>query len=398
MKGIFRDDFRDAPINGHVYCADAALERADKERFFQSIVEASPFMIWVSDIQGRCVYVNRKWIQITGLTFEESLGFGYLKVIRLLANEKNEKLFTDQENESRINAVHKLLAYQTKLRLEKPNGEFRWVVAQTKPFQIDGTFAGIIGNITDITDQEMAIQALKDLSDKKDEFISIASHELKIPLTSITGFTHMLLKSINKDSKGYVFSSKIREHIVILESRINDLLNVSKISAGKLIYQESVFTLKSLIDESIENVQFVSSNHEILVERPLPDIDCYGDKDRLEQVMNNFLTNAIKYSPVSSKIIVKSEVVDDGIKISVEDNGIGISDENVARLFDRFYRVNNSTMRFKGLGLGLYISSEIVKHHHGEIGVESAEGKGSVFWFKLRNDAGSLLNASRSAN
>jgi signal transduction histidine kinase len=276
------------------------------------------------------------------------------------------------------------------LRLRRSDGSYRLHSTRATALKdASGEIVTWIGTSLDIQDQheqlmdqKMAAEALKELSEKKDEFISIASHELKTPLTSVKGFTQILLKNLHANSKAYIFGSKIYEHSVRLENLITDLLDVTKMSAGKLTYQKSVFDLRSLITESIENVQYLAADHEIIAES-IPQVECNGDKYRLEQVMNNFLINAIKYSPDSSEIIVRGELTEGKIKISVEDKGIGISDENMGKLFERFYRVNNDSARFQGLGLGLYISSEIIKQHDGEIGVDSTIGKGSTFWFIL---------------
>lgn len=345
---------------------------AESEIYFRTMADDSPFMIWKSDKEGKCIYVNNRWIRVTGLAFEESLGFGYSQVMDTT---------TEEEKKNWLEAVSKQLPYHTKFRLKQANNELRWVIAQSNPYYLDGEFAGYIGSIADITDQELAAQALKELSDKKDEFISIASHELKTPLTSVRGFTQILLKNLDRDSKAYGFGIKIQQHSDRLENLITNLLDVSKINAGRLIYQKSLFTLESLINESVENVQYIESDHQITSE-PVPDINIYGDKFRLEQVINNLLINAMKYSPAGSEIIITAQLLDKHVKVSIEDKGIGISEENIGKLFERFQRIDTS-MRYQGLGLGLYISAEIIKQHKGEIGVNSVVEKGSTFWFTL---------------
>lgn len=346
---------------------------AESEVYFRTMADDSPFMIWKSDVEGKCVYVNNTWIKITGLSFEESVGFGFRKAM---------EDFPEGEDEKWLLAVERNVPYEMKFQIRRADGALRWVLAQSSPYYTKGIFQGYIGSLADITDQEIAARALIELSDKKDEFISIASHELKTPLTSIKGFTQILLKNLDPGSKAYVFGSKINEHIVRLESLIRDLLDVSKINAGKLSISKNIHSLRSLIRESVENIQYIAQDHEIIVDE-IPDITYYGDKYRLEQVINNFLSNAIKYCPDSCKIHVDAEAVSGFIKINVRDGGIGISPENIDMLFDRFFRVDDASMRYQGLGLGLYISSQIVRQHNGAIGVESVVGKGSNFWFTI---------------
>ncbi len=359
---------------------------AESEVYFRTMADDSPFMIWKSDIEGKCVYVNNTWVKITGISFEDSMGFGFQKAMHE---------FPEEEDEKWLSAVAKKVPYEIKFQLRRADGALRWVLAQSSPYYTKGLFQGYIGSLADITDQETAARALKELSDKKDEFISIASHELKTPLTSIKGFTQILLRSLEPESQAFVFGSKINEHTTRLESLIRDLLDVSKITAGKLSMNKDTSSLRSLIRESVENVQYIAQDYEIIVAE-IPDVNFYGDKYRLEQVINNFLSNAIKYCADCDKIQVAAEIVNGFIKINVRDSGIGISPENIDMLFDRFFRVDNDSMRYQGLGLGLYISSQIVKQHNGEIGVESEIGKGSNFWFTVPMEGNRALSEDLS--
>lgn len=132
-------------------------------------------------------------------------------------------------------------------------------------------------------------------------------------------------------------------------------------------------------------LRHTAPNHEIILES-LTDIQYTGDQFRIELVLSNFISNAIKYSPEGGKILIKSWVEKNNIVVSVQDFGIGIAQENLDKLFDRYYRVDNTAMRFEGLGLGLFISSEILKRHKGSFWIESTEGKGSTFYFGLPLD------------
>ena len=218
------------------------------------------------------------------------------------------------------------------------------------------------------------------MSSRKDEFLSIASHELKTPLTSIKAF-NQLMKRTREEKRLDGFIDKSAEHIYRLERLINDLLDVTKINAGKMNYSMEPFSFSQLLADSIANMQY-NSTHEIILESA-PELTFTGDRLRLEQVMNNFLTNAAKYSPNGRAILVNSRLEDDSVIVSVQDFGIGIAPENLDKLFDRYYRVDNTAMRFEGLGLGLFISSEILKRHQGSFWIESELGKGSTFYFRL---------------
>ncbi len=218
---------------------------------------------------------------------------------------------------------------------------------------------------------------------KKDEFISIASHELKTPVTSVKLFIQHLAKKarIEKEEDYLKYLLKIDGQINNMTDLINDLLDISRIEAGKLQFYQEYFILDDLISETVEALQ--SEKNQIQVEGETKQ-KIYADKQRVAQVLINLLTNAIKYSPHSKKIYVKASKIDGKVTVSVQDFGIGISKKNQQKIFDRFYREDGNRERtYPGLGIGLYIASEIVKRHNGTIGVESVKGKGSTFFFTL---------------
>jgi two-component system CheB/CheR fusion protein len=146
--------------------------------------------------------------------------------------------------------------------------------------------------------------------------------------------------------------------------------------------RKTTFVLDELITECCEELQSDSQKHQLITEGD-KHVEIYADKNRLEQVIVNLISNAVKYSPDADKVIIKVEKLTAGIKISVTDFGIGIPKDKIEHVFDRFYRVDENSRKYAGLGLGLYISSEIVKRHQGHIHIESEDGKGSTFWFDI---------------
>ena len=231
-------------------------------------------------------------------------------------------------------------------------------------------------------ENQRLLELSKESEKKKDEFISIASHELKTPLTTTKAYIQLSQKVASPESRGYKLITKAEDQLSRLEKLISDLLDVSKIQAGKLIYDKEAFSFDKLLIETVGSIQLTSSSHKIVIEK-LDKVQFSGDKLRIEQVLNNFLSNAIKYSPDAKKVIVRSEVSNDNIIVSVQDFGIGIDPIHVVGIFDRFYRVDNTAIRYQGLGLGLYISSEIIKRHGGSFWIESVLGEGSSFYFLL---------------
>ncbi|MCO5949325.1 sensor histidine kinase [Mucilaginibacter flavidus] len=221
---------------------------------------------------------------------------------------------------------------------------------------------------------------------RKDEFMSIASHELKTPITSVKASLQLIDKMVGKHPQlesVAPFISKASKQVNKLTNIINDLLDVTKIQAGKLQLNESFFNLYQLIVDSVEQCQLIDNRHKILI-KGNNELKIYADRDRIEQVFCNLINNAIKYSPKAEEVHVGFEILDDQITVSVTDFGIGIPAEKVANIFDRFFRVEHTSKNFSGLGLGLYISSEIIKQHNGEIGVISETDKGSTFWFTVK--------------
>lgn len=226
------------------------------------------------------------------------------------------------------------------------------------------------------------LQLSREVERKKDEFISIASHELKTPLTSIKAYLQILERGdLKKNEHNFVRKSLVQ--IKKLSNLIGDLLDVSKIQAGSLQLNISKFLLSELIYESIETVGHMYSSHEIVLESDIPEISLHGDKLRLEQALTNLLVNAIKYSPESKKVYVSSSQIDNEVQIAVRDTGIGMSTESQARVFEKFYRAEGLSSNLSGLGMGLYISHEIVRRHNGTITVVSELQKGSVFTIKV---------------
>lgn len=219
----------------------------------------------------------------------------------------------------------------------------------------------------------------------RDEFMSIASHELKTPVTSIKIFAQILLDMFKdkKDAKPYKYLQKINDQINKQTKLISDLLDISRLRVGKFEFTDEYFSLTDLIEEIGDNIQASSPQHKIIISSSLKE-KIKADRDRIGQVIINLLTNAIKYSPEANKIVVSIKKKSKQAIVSITDFGIGISRQSQSRIFERFYQADtSSTKTFPGLGIGLYISSEIIKRHGGRLTVKSIKGKGSTFSFSL---------------
>ncbi|MBD1364310.1 hypothetical protein IDJ77_10865 [Mucilaginibacter sp. ZT4R22] len=247
-------------------------------------------------------------------------------------------------------------------------------------FDAEGTAIRFSGTLQDIT-EDRTIQL------RKDEFISVASHELKTPITSLNASMQILQKLVKTEEvsdKIRLFVGKAGNNLNKLVHLLDDLLNVTKLQQGQLALNKTRFNLGDLINDSCEHLGQEDSYPIYITGEP--DVMVYADYRRIDQVLVNLVNNAIKYSPQSKKVDI-SYGRDNGMAVvHVQDYGIGINPEKLPHLFDRYYRVDGLGHQFSGLGLGLYISAEIIKRHDGQISVDSVWGNGSTFSFTLPLD------------
>lgn len=268
------------------------------------------------------------------------------------------------------------LFYETRILL--PDSSIKWVRLQGDVhYDRHGNLKKMLGTVTDITD-------FKQLQQQKDDFISIASHELKTPLTSLKASLQLLERM--KTSPTAYFPKLIEQSNRSMEKiseLVEDLLNVTKINEGKVMLKKEKFSLANMVDECCTHLAQLGT-HELAVEGD-KDLEIVADENRIEQVVTNFITNAVKYAPGSRQIFLTIEQLADSVKLSVRDTGPGIPADKLPHLFDRYFRVDPTGVQVSGLGLGLYICSDIIQRHGGQIGAESVEGVGSNFWFTLPN-------------
>jgi two-component system CheB/CheR fusion protein len=360
--------------------AEAERLLSESKERLKSAVDSAGLGTWDYNPQTKAVIYDKRCREIFGLSpsgvVDGTLFLGTVHPEDEFYVQNSIKEALHQSDSGTIDLEYRVIV----------NDRIKWLKAKGKAYYDDkGEAVRLIGTIMDITIQKLIDVATLDLLNKKDEFISIASHELKTPITSLKAALQMAERTApqSEELKGTrIFVQKALKQVDKLIELIKDLLDVTKIQSGKLELRKTTFALDELITECCEELQSGSQKHE-LITHGTQNVEIYADRNRLEQVMVNLISNAVKYSPDADKVIIKVEKLTDSIKISVTDFGIGIPRDKIQHVFDRFYRVDDNSRKYAGLGLGLFISSEIVKRHHGHIHIESEEGKGSTFWFDV---------------
>jgi signal transduction histidine kinase len=335
---------------------------------------------------------------ITSTTFDQIFGFS-----EKVSRSAFVHAIHPEDRPIRVNAHRRALETGKlfyEVRVIWPDQSVHWIRIEGKVYFSDSIRpVRIIGTVLDISDRIQSQAALvamnqqledalieqKGLQRQKDEFIGIASHELKTPVTSIKAYTQVLERILKQkgDLKEAAMMGKMDAQLTRLTSLIADLLDVTKMNSGRLQFNNTDFDLNDMIRFVVEDLQRTTDHH--VIKETYADVgSVYADKERLGQVLTNLITNAIKYSPCGDEILVSSRLEDNHIVVSVEDHGIGISKENLQKVFEQFYRVSGKMQHtFPGLGLGLYISSEIIRREGGRLWVESVEGEGSTFSFSI---------------
>lgn len=239
-------------------------------------------------------------------------------------------------------------------------------------------YFGYAFSYLDVTERERLLR-------QKDDFLGVASHELKTPVTSILAYNQLLQKKfeLSEDRSTHEMLRRMYQQINRLTVLINDLLDVTRIEQGKLKLRRESFNFNEMVTEFLEEVQTTAPSHRINLHQN-GSREVVADRDRIGQVVTNFLTNAIKYSPKAETIDVSIRYDARDVRFSVQDYGLGIREADQEKVFQRFFRVEgNDRATFSGLGLGLFICSEIIQRHGGRIGLQSKEQEGSIFYFTL---------------
>ncbi|MDX1632662.1 MAG: ATP-binding protein [Thermoanaerobaculia bacterium] len=368
----------------------AALE--ETEARFRRIADAAPLMVWILGSDGEAEWFNRGWADFRDRSLEEERGEGWL-----------EGIHPDDRPDFRRTvraAVDESGTFTSEVRLRHGDGEYRWILAQGAPREIDGEFTGLVCSSIDIHDRKelererarLLVEA-QSAARSKDEFLAVLSHELRTPLNAILTWTQLLQSPRGRQKIDH--GLEVIERNVNLQAQlIDELLDLSRILSGKLEIDREPVLLEPVFQSALESVRTEAREKKITVDVDPGDESCVveGDEDRLQQVVSNLLSNAVKFSPEGSRISLSCEVREDVVEIRVVDEGEGIEPELLPRIFDRFRQMDSSTRRkHGGLGLGLAIVREIVEAHGGTVTAESEGiGQGATFILRLPHHEASL--------
>jgi PAS domain S-box-containing protein len=354
----------------------------EKQGILAAIVSSSDDAIVSKTLNGIITSWNHGAQNIFKFTESEAIG-KHISIIIPPARLSEEKLIIEK-----IRKGEKIDHFET-VRVSKDGKEINISLTVSPVKNKNGEIIGASKVARDITarvelekQRQLFTKELQQLNKYKDEFMAMASHELKTPVTVIKAnlqlLEHKMIADVNID-----FIHKSLKQINKLSELINDLLDVSKIHAVRLLLNYSMFDINILLKETLDSIQQLTSTHQIIFHKKEDKLIINADRGRIEQVIINLLTNAVKYSPGSQDIIIETQNNNGKIVVSIKDNGIGIPEEDLENIFSSFYRVRRLASAFSGSGIGLHISSEIIKRHGGDIWVESKEGKGSTFYFSI---------------
>ncbi|MEO8108636.1 MAG: PAS domain-containing protein [Ginsengibacter sp.] len=341
-----------------------------RERF-ETMANNIPNLAWIANANGEIFWYNNRWYEYTGTSPDEVAGWGWQSV----NDPKNLPAVLETWKRSLTTGE----PFEMTLSLRGADKIYRPFLTRIVPIRDNhGKIIRWLGTNTDITKQ-------KEVEKMKDDFISIASHELKTPLTTIKAYGQLAEDMLreNGDKKTLETIRRMGKQVSKLNLLIDDLLDVTKIQKGKLIYKEEFFDSNELLVEVIDDMQRTITTHKIEYKLDRT-AQIFGDRNKIGQVINNLISNSIKYSPKANTINISTQIEEEGVKVAIQDFGIGIMSKNFKKIFTQFYRVSGENqLIFSGMGIGLFICREIVARHGGKIWLRSKIKSGSTFYIWL---------------
>ena len=352
----------------------------ESEQRLRQLANTIPQVAWMADANGWVHWFNDRWFEYTGITQEQIQENNWEQHIH-----PEDMLIVQDKWQAAIRSGQ---PYEVTARIRAANGEYRPFFIRAAPLRdASGKIAQWFGTDTDVTTMEAAKNELKLANRRKDEFLAMLSHELRNPLAPISAAADLLkLQSLEGESV-HQTSDIISRQVRHMAELIDDLLDVSRVTRGQVVLEKETLNLNGILDESIEQVQSaIAVKHQNLaVHASQVPLFIDGDRKRITQIIANLLNNAVKYTPKHGSIVVRLAAGEEQVECSVEDDGIGMSQELIPYVFDLFTQAERSSDRSQGgLGLGLPLVKSLVELHGGTVFAESeGEGKGSKFTVRL---------------
>ena len=346
----------------------------DSAKFFRTLAEHMPQMVWTLTEDGEINYINE-----TLRTYLDFKGSEFSNIDLYECIHKDDLAMVEKAWEE---AKRSHSEYTLQYRFYDSKKNYHWHLVRFAPLKNSiGDLEVWVCTATDIHEQ-------KNIEEKKDEFMGIASHELKTPLTTAKAYMELLKESFDDNTHldletAKTYTNKAFKGMQKISALVNDLLDVTKVQTGNLTFKKENLDFDSLVGTLMEEACSLIDSHEIVFKGGKTHAIVHVGKEKLIQVMNNLITNAVKYSSAGEKIVVETAEEEESVSFAVTDFGDGIPPQYQSKIFERFYRVQEKSDFASGLGIGLYISKQIVEAHNGTINVESKEGEGSTFIIKI---------------
>lgn len=352
----------------------------ESEARFRTMADNAPVLIWLADTSGDATYFNRQWLRFTGRSPEAELGAGWTTGIHPDDREASLRCYRSAF------AAHR--SFRMEYRLRRHDGEYRWLVDEGVPRHLrNGTFAGYIGSCIDITEHRRSEEVLRETDRRKDEFLATLAHELRNPLAAITTATNVLGSAGDDSTRIGEMAAIIDRQSSQLVRLIDDLLDVTRISRGKVKLERKPVDLADIIRQVVADSLDACRTKGLTLLTDLPEqkLIVHADPVRLSQVISNLLENACKFTPADGEIRVSTERMQNDALVRITDTGIGMSHDQLTRIFEMFEQGQDwPNHRMGGLGIGLSLAKSIMEMHGGEIEAHSSgAGTGSEFLVRL---------------
>lgn len=350
------------------------------ERRLQSILDTMAEGVVIVDNEARPTYANAMAQRIMGMSEAQFKSRRYNDP--KWHNERPDGTPLPREDHPIYVVLRTAMAvYDQEVGIVPPSGEKLYISINAAPLiNEQEQLTGGVLTFTDVTNRRRLMQ-------QREDFISVASHELKTPVTSLKASLQLLERMKNElgGERPIKLVEQANRSLTKLSDLINSLLNINRISQGRFPVHKTAFSILNLVNDCCQHVRTAGS-HDIVIKGD-PTVQIWADEQLIDQVIVNLINNAVKYAPTSREIVIAVQDVNTAVKVSVSDNGPGISPEKTRHIFERYYQAEHNSRQFSGLGLGLYISAEIIEKHGGQIGVESIVGEGTTFWFTIPHPA-----------